>query len=59
MVIRGSTLNFGGFAGIPVLASVRIPTLGLIVAGPLAVIIASFADEGHQARRGRRVSRWS
>jgi hypothetical protein len=45
MVIRGSTLNFGGFWGIPLVASVRVPPLGLIVAGPLAVIIASFADK--------------
>ncbi len=45
MVIRGATLNFGGFWGIPLVASVRVPPLGLIVAGPLAVIIASFADK--------------
>ncbi len=45
MVIRGSTLNFGGFWGIPLVASVRVPPLGLIVAGPLAVIISSFADK--------------
>ena len=45
MVIRGSTLNFGGFAGIPVLASIKVPSLGLVVAGPLAVIISSFADK--------------
>jgi hypothetical protein len=43
LVIRGSTLNFGGVFGIPVLATVRIPQLGLIVAGPLAVIVSSFA----------------
>ena len=43
MLIRGSTLNFGGIFGIPVLGSVKIPALGLIVAGPLAVFISSFA----------------
>jgi putative tricarboxylic transport membrane protein len=43
LVIRGSTLNFGGVFGIPVLATVRIPQLGLIVAGPLAVIVSAFA----------------
>jgi putative tricarboxylic transport membrane protein len=43
LVIRGSALNFGGVFGIPVLATVRIPQLGLIVAGPLAVIVSSFA----------------
>jgi putative tricarboxylic transport membrane protein len=45
MVIRGSTLNFGGGAGIPVLASIRVPSLGLVVAGPLAVMISSLADK--------------
>ena len=44
LVIRGSTLNFGGIFGIPVLASVKLPGLGLIVAGPLAVIVSSFAE---------------
>jgi hypothetical protein len=43
MLIRGSTLNFGGILGIPVLASIKIPSLGLIVAGPLAVIVSAFA----------------
>jgi len=43
MLVRGSTLNIGGFFGIPLLASVKIQQLGLIVAGPLAVIISSFA----------------
>jgi putative tricarboxylic transport membrane protein len=43
MLIRGSTLNFGGVLGIPLLASVRIPPLGLVVAGPLAVIVSAFA----------------
>jgi putative tricarboxylic transport membrane protein len=43
LVIRGSTLNFGGTLGIPLLGTVRIPQLGLIVAGPLAVVISSFA----------------
>ncbi len=44
-VIRGSTLSLGGFAGIPLLASVKVPSLGLIVAGPLAVIFSAFADK--------------
>ena len=43
MVIRGSTLNLGGGLGIPLIASVKVPPLGLVVAGPLAVIVASFA----------------
>ena len=43
LVIRGATLNFGGFAGIPALASVKVPSLGLVVGGPLAIIISSFA----------------
>jgi hypothetical protein len=43
MLIRGSTLHFGGILGIPVLASIKIPSLGLIVAGPLSVIISAFA----------------
>jgi hypothetical protein len=41
LLIRG----FGGIFGIPVLASVKVPALGLIVAGPLAVIISAFAAE--------------
>jgi putative tricarboxylic transport membrane protein len=45
MLVRGSTLNFGGIFGIPVLASVKIPQLGLVVAGPLAVIISSLASK--------------
>jgi hypothetical protein len=44
MLIRGSTLQVGGVLGIPVLASITLPSLGLIVAGPLSVIVASFAD---------------
>jgi hypothetical protein len=44
ILIRGSTLNFGGILGIPVLASVKVPGLGLIVAGPLAVIVSSLAE---------------
>lgn len=43
MVIRGSTLTFGGF-GVPTLATISVPPLGLVVAGPLAVIIASLAS---------------
>src|SRR5262245_16977619 len=45
MLIRGTTLNFGGVLGIPLLASVKIPGLGLIVAGPLSVIVSAFADK--------------
>ena len=41
--IRGSTLTLGGFAGLPTVASVKVPALGLIVAGPLAVMFSSFA----------------
>ena len=43
MLTRGSTLSFGGFAGIPHLGSIEIPALGLIVAGPLTVVISSLA----------------
>jgi hypothetical protein len=45
LLIRGSELHFGGIFGIPLLAKVKLPGLGLIVAGPLAVIISSFADK--------------
>jgi Tripartite tricarboxylate transporter TctB family len=45
IVIRGSTLNFGGIFGIPVLATVKVPSLGLIVGGPLVVIISSYASK--------------
>jgi putative tricarboxylic transport membrane protein len=44
ILIRGSTLNFGGILGIPVLASVKVPGLGLIIAGPLAVVVSSLAE---------------
>ena len=44
VVIRGSTLTLGGFAGLPALAPVRVPPLGLVVAGPLAVLAASLAS---------------
>ena len=43
MLVRGSTLVFGGIFGIPVLISIKMPALGLIVAGPLAIFISSFA----------------
>jgi hypothetical protein len=43
--IRGSTLTLGGFAGLPELGSLRVPPLGLVVAGPLAVMVSSFADK--------------
>jgi hypothetical protein len=43
--IRGSTLTLGGFAGLPTLASVKVPPFGLIVAGPLAVMFSSLADK--------------
>jgi hypothetical protein len=45
VLIRGSTLTLGGFAGLPAIASVKVPPMGLIVAGPVAVIFASFADK--------------
>src|SRR5262245_1084244 len=45
IVIRGSTLNFGGILGFPLLASIKVPGLGLIVAGPLAVIVSSLAEK--------------
>jgi Tripartite tricarboxylate transporter TctB family len=45
VVIRGSTLTLGGFAGLPQLASVKVPPLGLIVAGPLAVVFSSLASK--------------
>ena len=44
-VIRGSALKLGGFAGLPVIASFTIPPLGLVVAGPLAVMFSSLADK--------------
>lgn len=44
VLIRGSTLTLGGFAGLPAVASVKVPPMGLLVAGPVAVIFASFAD---------------
>lgn len=50
MLIRGSTLNFGGIFGIPVLFSIKVPALGLIVAGPLAVVISSFAASDTKPR---------
>jgi putative tricarboxylic transport membrane protein len=43
LVVRGSTLNFGGVLGIPLLGTVHVPQLGLVVAGPLAVVISSIA----------------
>ncbi|MGH6815871.1 MAG: tripartite tricarboxylate transporter TctB family protein [Hyphomicrobiaceae bacterium] len=51
--IRGATLVFGGFdfsiggqtITVPVLLTLRIPALGLVVAGPLTVIVAAFADK--------------
>jgi hypothetical protein len=45
MLVRGSTLNFGGVLGIPLLASVNVPGLGLIVAGPASVIVAALAEK--------------
>jgi len=44
VVIRGSTLNFGGIAGLPLFGSVKVPPLGLIVAGPLAVVVSGYAS---------------
>jgi hypothetical protein len=45
LIIRGSTLNFGGVFGIPVLTTVKVPALGLIVAGPIAIVVSAFADK--------------
>jgi hypothetical protein len=45
IVVRGSELKFGGILGIPVLATIKVPGLGLIVAGPLAVIVSSLAEK--------------
>lgn len=45
MLIRGSTLTLGGFAGLPAVASVKVPAMGMLVAGPLSVIFAAFADK--------------
>lgn len=45
MFIRGSTLTLGGFAGLPLLGSLKVPPLGLIVAGPLSVMFSSLADK--------------
>jgi hypothetical protein len=44
LLIRVSELHFGGILGIPLLATVKLPGLGLIAAGPLSVIISAFAD---------------
>jgi Tripartite tricarboxylate transporter TctB family len=44
IVIRGSTLTLGGFAGLPTIASFKVPPLGLVVAGPLAVMVSSMAS---------------
>jgi putative tricarboxylic transport membrane protein len=43
LVIRGTTLTFGGVLGIPELGTVHIPQLGLVVAGPIAMVISSIA----------------
>jgi hypothetical protein len=43
LVIRGSTLTIGGILGIPIIASFKIPSLGLIVAGPLAMLVSGLA----------------
>jgi hypothetical protein len=45
LAIRGSTLDIGGLFGIPVVATIKIPALGLVVAGPLSVIVSAFADK--------------
>jgi hypothetical protein len=44
LLIRGSTLTIGGILGIPIIASFKIPALGLIVAGPLAMLVSGFAS---------------
>jgi hypothetical protein len=45
MLIRGSTLHFGGIFGIPELATVKVPGVGLIVAGPVSVIVSALAEK--------------
>lgn len=44
LMIRGSTLTIGGILGIPVIASFKIPALGLIVAGPVAMLVSGLAS---------------
>lgn len=44
LLIRGSTLTIGGILGIPVLASFKIPSFGLIVAGPVSMLVSGFAS---------------
>src|SRR5262249_35462110 len=44
LLIRGSTLSIGGFLDIPLLATIKIPAMGLIIAGPLSVIVSAYAD---------------
>jgi putative tricarboxylic transport membrane protein len=50
IVLRGSLLKFGGVFGIPVLFTFKVPELGLIVAGPLAVIISAYAASDTRPR---------
>ena len=50
VLIRGSTLTLGGFGGVPAIASVKVPPMGLLVAGPIAVVFASFADKDTRLR---------
>ena len=45
VLIRGSTLTLGGIAGLPAIASVKVPPMGMLVAGPVAVVVAAFADK--------------
>jgi putative tricarboxylic transport membrane protein len=45
MVVRGSELTLGGILGIPVLVTIKVPGLGLLVAGPLSVIVSSLAEK--------------
>ena len=44
LLIRGSTLTIGGIFGIPELASFKIPPFGLIVAGPVAMLVSGLAS---------------
>ena len=48
--IRGATLSFAGLV-------LTIPPLGLVVAGPLAVIFSSLADRAHAPHRDRALRR--
>src|SRR5262245_54248465 len=43
LLIRGSTLSFGSF-------TIKVPALGLIIAGPLSMIISAYAEDRKSTR---------